>query len=644
MFLLPRRLNARIILAVSCMLLATGVTSGWFIAREQVARLTETMTRNSSVMARNFANTSSRLLLVEDYAELENLLLSFMELPDIRRLQLCEADGKLIFDVEHGSDGFPRAIAGMARLVPPDKVVTSSSSENASLIIWQPIVAGKPLGWLRAEYSLAGIRQAEAVIWRNVVLMIFAWVISSALLIVLVLNPLVRSIGRLTDFAKRLHEHRGEQIAVSSEALEITELAGSLNEASLSLAKHYHHLEAQVEERTAALSVAKEAAEAANRAKSAFLANMSHELRTPMNAIMGMTDLVLRHMTDPKQADQLNKVKQASEHLLHVINDILDLSKIEAERVTMERIDFKLGGVLENLRSLIGLKVKEKGLKLVVEIPPALANLPLRGDPLRLGQILLNLSGNALKFTAAGMICIEVKVLETTSSQLLVRFDVRDTGIGIALEDQSRLFTAFEQADGSMTRKYGGTGLGLAISKRLARMMGGDIGVESQAGQGSDFWFTARFEKIEHAVPAAPKSSDHAAEEIQARYPDTRVLLVEDEPVNQEVSRELLEEVGLQVDLAEDGAIAVDKARHNDYAVILMDIQMPVMNGIEATRQIRQLPSHGTTPILAMTANAFDEDRQTCLAAGMSDHIGKPVDPEHLFETLLKWLDRRQGL
>ncbi len=389
-----------------------------------------------------------------------------------------------------------------------------------------------------------------------------------------------------------------------------------------------------------ALEAARDAAEAASRAKSTFLANMSHELRTPMNAIMGMTDLALRHATEPKLRDQLSKVIQASQHLLHVINDILDISKIEAERLQLERVSFKFGEVLENLMSLISRKVTDKELKLRVDLSPEVARLTLVGDPLRLGQVLLNLTGNALKFTEQGSITVRIRIIEDHPDDVLVRCEVADTGIGITAEDQKRLFTAFEQADGSMTRKYGGTGLGLAISKRLAELMGGEIGVESAVGQGSTFWFTVRLGKSADAVPSAPTFLQDTAEaQLKSQFADTRILLAEDEPINQEVSRGLLEDVGFAVDLAEDGAQAVELAKCTRYALILMDMQMPNLNGVDATKVIRALPGYAHTPILAMTANAFDEDRQVCIEAGMNDHIGKPVDPDRLFETLLKWLE-----
>jgi len=409
------------------------------------------------------------------------------------------------------------------------------------------------------------------------------------------------------------------------------------------LLNHQQHLEEMVQQRTAALSIAKEAAEAANRAKSVFLANMSHELRTPMNAIMGMTGLALRRATDPKQKDQLSKVGQASQHLLQVINDILDLSKIEAERLTLEHISFDLGAVLAKLDDMINHKAAEKGIRLCIEQPVQVGRQSLLGDPLRLGQILLNLAGNSLKFTEHGSIHVRTWLTDANTGQVLLRCEVEDTGIGISNEDQKRLFTAFEQADNSTTRKYGGTGLGLAICKRLIQLMGGEIGVDSVPGRGSTFWFTVLLGKAADAFPAlAPHrlECETAEARIKACFTGASVLLAEDEPINQEIAKGLLETVGLVVHLAEDGLEAVTLAMINHYALILMDMQMPHMNGVDATKAIRADSQNATTPILAMTANVFEENRQSCLAAGMDDHIAKPIEVDRLFETLLKWLSK----
>ncbi|MDP2200804.1 MAG: PAS domain S-box protein [Methylicorpusculum sp.] len=388
-----------------------------------------------------------------------------------------------------------------------------------------------------------------------------------------------------------------------------------------------------------ALAQAREAAEAASRAKSTFLANMSHELRTPMNAIMGMTHLALRKAEDPKLKDQLTKIDKASQHLLAIINDILDISQIEAERMTFEQIDFQLDEVMKNVTSFVAQKIADKGLMLRIDTAPEIIGLSFKGDPLRLGQILLNITGNAVKFTESGTITLSVRLAENHSDTVLLRFEVQDSGIGIADEDMKRLFNAFEQADGSMTRKYGGTGLGLAISKRLTGLMGGEIGATSKPGEGSTFWFTVRLIKgADYLKTETPSAHETAEARLKTQFLGSRILLVEDEPVNQEVSRWLLEEAGMTVDLAENGRMAVNMAKHGDYALILMDMQMPEMNGIDATRMIRTLPGYADTPILAMTANAFNEDRVECLEAGMNDHIGKPVVPDTLYETLLNWL------
>jgi CheY-like chemotaxis protein len=379
-----------------------------------------------------------------------------------------------------------------------------------------------------------------------------------------------------------------------------------------------------------------ERAQAASLAKSEFLARMSHEFRTPLNGIIGMSRLVLGTELSPQQHDYVEKIVLSGRHLLHLVNDVLDFSKIEAQKMKLDTVAFDVRKVLANAAWMLNGACEAKGLRLEQEIASGVPQF-VWGDPLRLSQVLINFLANAVKFTSEGEVRLKVTTVGAISGgQVRLRFSVQDTGPGVAEASRRKLFQRFEQADSSTTRKFGGTGLGLAIAARLAELMGGQVGHEPLQPRGSNFWL-----EVPLSLAAAKDLPARADSAVNAQALEglagRRVLVVEDNLVNQQVSRELLQSLGLRVELADDGQHALDLLRFKTFDLILMDVQMPVMDGLEATRRIRE-ELKLKVPVVAMTADVGMEDRQACLDAGMNDHLPKPFELEQLWEVLQRWV------
>ncbi len=624
-----------IIIIVSCLAVSL-MASGFFIVSELVSAR-KSVLEDLSGLARVLAINVQAPLEFMDSETGGEVLASLSARPHILQARIYRATGSL-FAVYRAPSVTADEFAELSSDITNKQVRLGESGylvEINYIDLTTPIVkGGKLLGTLILVSDTHAFR---AILYRLffVVSGILAATLLLALLLSRILNRFISSpILSLADTMENIRRQgdfsiRAEKISDDELGVLVTGINSMLD---------------NLERRDAQLLVAKHEAENANRAKSQFLAQMSHEIRTPMNGVLGIATLLLKTSLDDKQRAFVQTIFRSGESLLNLINDILDFSKIEAGKLKLEHIHFNLRELTEETIDLFSNRASEKNVRLACFVQASVPAYVI-GDPGRLRQILMNLLGNALKFTRNGDVSLNVFPGESgDNDEIFLRFEVRDSGIGISQEKQREIFSAFSQADGSTTRKFGGTGLGLAICRQLVRLMGGDIGVESKEGAGSVFWFTAVF-PIGSAEESLAASEDLPVADGSLQFA-ANVLVAEDNATNQIVARGMLEQAGLKVDLVDNGREAVTAFTNNSYDLVFMDCQMPLMDGYEATGRIRQLEEESGSPrvpVIALTAHAMKGDREHCLAVGMDDYLSKPFTEKQLYSILEKWLPRKTG-
>lgn len=609
-----------------------GLISMLFIVSEEVIDRREALRKQSSSWLQMMAVQLGGPVLFQDKNSAGEIMRVSFGFPDLEALAIVLPDeqgrpAQIFTALEQAGDPPIRMRAGEV----------DANAGSSRLLLSAPIVfTGREMGWLYARFDLTPLYNKLGLFALTLTIILG---VSGALAVVFarrLLRKAVQPIQELSDAAEQVsHEHRYSLRVPSKANDEVGRLTRRFNDMLAQIELREDVLAQQRDQ----LALLREKADEANAAKSGFLASMSHEIRTPLNAVIGMTYLALQTALTPKQRDYVSKAMQAGEHLLALINDVLDFSKLEAGKVELETVDVNIRQLLHKLDALVGERAREKGLSFEVDIADDVP-LSVLGDEVRLSQILINLAGNAVKFTQHGQ--ITVRVLRAGGLQQadgagfdVLRFEVIDTGIGLSKEQQERLFSSFQQADSSVTRRYGGTGLGLVICQQLSKLMGGSVGVNSAPGQGSCFWFTARL-RPNQFVGFEPPARDVLMAPIDLH--GLRVLLVEDHPDNQQLASELLTLAGASVVLAENGQTALDLLQQYPIDVVLMDIMMPVLDGFATTRQIRANPLWVDLPVIAMTANVTSEACQQALAVGMNGFVSKPIQPARLYDCLQSYV------